>query len=288
MKMNKVQRTFSIGDYWIYYKIYCGVNIADNILINIIKPITEHLIQNKIINKWFFIRYSDPESHLRVRFLLNDLKDFGIIVKQIKEALSSHIEGNSVWNVELNTYNRELERYGKNTIEESESLFYHDSIMITSAIKNIKDDNEYFVFILKAVNDILIYFNYSDKQKLDFVHHLDLAFKKEFNVDKTLKKQLNIKYRTWQKPIEKLISTDNKNEFYGLHYNKTVNSESVIKNLISHNKNNTLQIDCNELLSSYIHMTINRGFSSKQRLHEMLIYNMLYRFYKSKIGRKLK
>ena len=41
-----------------------------------------------------------------------------------------------------------------------------------------------------------------------------------------------------------------------------------------------------KLMGSYIHMLINRLFKSKQRLHEMVIYDFLFRYYKSEIAKK--
>ncbi|WP_392348660.1 lantibiotic dehydratase C-terminal domain-containing protein [uncultured Polaribacter sp.] len=56
-KIENAQRTFVIGDKWLYYKIYCGVKTADMLLLEVIKPLTEQLIEEKIIDKWFFIGY---------------------------------------------------------------------------------------------------------------------------------------------------------------------------------------------------------------------------------------
>lgn len=67
---NKTQKTFTIGSEWMYYKIYCGVKTADDIMLKVIQPICKQLLQEQSIDKWFFIRYSDPDAHLRVRFHL--------------------------------------------------------------------------------------------------------------------------------------------------------------------------------------------------------------------------
>ncbi|MCP5106131.1 MAG: hypothetical protein GY950_22285 [bacterium] len=42
----------------------------------------------------------------------------------------------------------------------------------------------------------------------------------------------------------------------------------------------------NDLMGSYSHMMINRLFKSKQRLHEMTLYDFLHRYYKSEIARR--
>ena len=84
----KLKRTFIIGEEWLYYKIYCGNRTSDTILIDVIKPLTESLLKEKIIDKWFFIRYSDPENHLRVRFHCSNISKLGLIIEKLKEAIN--------------------------------------------------------------------------------------------------------------------------------------------------------------------------------------------------------
>ena len=60
--------------------------------------------------------------------------------------------------------------------------------------------------------------------------------------------------------------------------NKTI-TESI--------KNNTAHFnELNNLMSSYIHMTMNRLFKSKQRIHEMVVYDILFRYYKSELAKQ--
>jgi hypothetical protein len=45
------------------------------------------------------------------------------------------------------------------------------------------------------------------------------------------------------------------------------------------------EVDLNDLITSYIHMMMNRSFRSRQRIHELVLYDFLYRYYKSVIAR---
>ncbi|GHV23349.1 hypothetical protein FACS1894174_09080 [Bacteroidia bacterium] len=42
----------------------------------------------------------------------------------------------------------------------------------------------------------------------------------------------------------------------------------------------------NELLKSYIHMMLNRLFRSKNRMHEMVLYDFMFRYYTSGIAKE--
>ncbi|WP_367276800.1 lantibiotic dehydratase C-terminal domain-containing protein [Flavobacterium sp.] len=44
-----------------------------------------------------------------------------------------------------------------------------------------------------------------------------------------------------------------------------------------------MEIPLFDFLSSHIHMMVNRQFTSRQRQYEFLIYDHLYRFYKTQV-----
>ena len=284
----KVQRTFIIGDQWLYYKIYCGVKTTDTILTEIIKPLTQHLLNNHWIAEWFFIRYNDPEPHLRIRFKIVDTSNLGNIIATIKNALNNDVQNDCIWKVTVGTYKRELERYGSNTMDVVENFFYIDSEAVLNVIKLYETEEERFMYTLKSVHDILSLCITDDLKKQSFLEIMQRSFKKEFNVERFTKKQLDTKYRTLQTTIRQVL-TASQNEYFEiskllkLRYTKL---KPLISTLKTHENNNTLQVPIANLVASFIHMTINRSFSSKQRLYEMVIYDFLYRYYKSLNGRK--
>lgn len=64
--MNKIHRTFIPGSQWVYIKLYTGEKTADDLLIQVIAPVIKKVQKAQHIKKWFFIRYSDPDFHLRI------------------------------------------------------------------------------------------------------------------------------------------------------------------------------------------------------------------------------
>jgi thiopeptide-type bacteriocin biosynthesis protein len=271
-----VQRTFVIGDKWLYYKIYCGVKTADMLLLEVIKPLIELFLVQKIIDKWFFIRYSDPEPHLRFRVELIEIKNLGAVIKKIKNLLQPYINSNQVWDVELATYKRELDRYGTNTIEDVEFFFCHDSLMIIKIIKNSKDDETRFLTLFKWLENILILFKFEDKGLLFFLERMQGQFKEEFRVDKRVRKELSVKYR---KLAPELF---NKEDTNAPKINILI---ETVERFLSLKKEQKLEVSLDSLVASFIHMSINRCFRSKQRLYEMMLYDFLYRKNKSKFVR---
>ena len=274
--IENVQRTFVIGDKWLYYKIYCGVKTTDTLLLGVIKPLTEQLIEEKIIDRWFFIRYSDPEPHVRFRVQFIDIKNIGAVIKKMKNLLQPYMNSNQVWDVALATYKRELERYGTNTIEDAELFFYYDSLMMLQIIENSKDDETRFLTLFKWLEKILLLFKFEDTGLLSFLERMQEQFKEEFSVDKRVRKELS---NTYRKLAPALFDKEDTNAPRIYNLTETVERFLMLK------REQKLEVSLDNVVASFIHMSVNRCFRSKQRLYEMMLYDFLYRKNKSKFVR---
>jgi len=288
-----MKRTFIIGDEWFYLKIYSGVKTADMILTETIKPLTEQLLKNKIIDNWFFIRYADPNKHLRVRFHITEPSNTFEIIHPLNLYLKPLIDQNLIWKVQTDTYQREIERYGAETIELVEKLFFYESNMIVNVIDMIEGDEGEIIrwhFGLRAIDSLLDDFYYDIKQKQELLNILKESFGREFGVDKNFKIQIDKKFRYERSSINNILdkSKDESSEILSILeflYNKSEMIKPIASEIILRNKNNMPLIEQNNLLGSYIHMLCNRLFKSKQRIHELVLYNFLYRYYTSEMAK---
>ncbi|KMQ67692.1 hypothetical protein ACM39_12625 [Chryseobacterium sp. FH2] len=283
--MTKNIKTYNIiGGEWIYYKIYLGTKSADEVLTEYIKPFTEKLILNNIISEWFFIRYNDPKFHIRVRFKCTDISMIGAVIVGMHEILEPLAEDAIVWKVQLDTYNREVERYGYNTMEISEKIFFQDSIMITNYLTYFKDENLRWLFGLKAMDSFLDLFNYNLSEKKSFMENLSNGFKNEFGKSKTFNNSLSDKFRFHRQEISDIFEEKNPDNIYSLIEKKSDSITDLAKEIIDLYQSDSLTVDINSFLASHIHMLMNRLFKSKNRAHEMVCYDFLFRYYKSRIA----
>ncbi|PIF31807.1 thiopeptide-type bacteriocin biosynthesis protein [Flavobacterium sp. 9] len=284
---NKIKNRFFPGDEWLYYKIYCGYKVSDVLLTEIIKPFTEKLIKENYIKKWYFIRFNDPNYHIRFRLELTDKKNIGHIIHEFNNLLQEYIESKSVWSLQIDCYDREIERYGLNTMELAEEVFFNDSIEITNFLAGSKNEDTEIIseskpiFSLKLIDLYLTHFELSDSQKLSFMERLRDSFYKEFDINKDNKKQIEKVYNNHKESIYKqLLDTNN----------------SIINTAIKKNIDKILKVTKQELtpennvtylISSFIHMSLNRLYYSNNRIHELVCYDVLWKFYKSKVSRNL-
>ena len=63
-----IARTFPPGSEWLYAKLYIGTATADRVLCEELAPLAADAVASGAARRWFFIRYADPNWHLRVRF----------------------------------------------------------------------------------------------------------------------------------------------------------------------------------------------------------------------------
>lgn len=289
-----MKRTFITGSEWLYYKIYTGPKTADRILTEVIKPVSEKLLMHGIIDSWFFIRYADPKLHIRVRFHHTQPLQLEKTICLIHDSLVPFVETDLVWKLTNDTYNRELERYGNSHTEQAEKLFFYDSMMIVSILDLIEgDEGEIIRWLigLRAIDEMLDLFEYDEEQKLIYLEKLRDGFGVEFGMNKDLKSQLSNKYRTDKKAIENVMNrfNDTNSEMAPLFELLQVKRENILplaKTIINLEKSNNLEIPKDQLMNSYLHMMCNRLFKSKQRVHELVLYDFLCQYYISQKARK--
>ena len=276
-----MKRDFCIGSEWLYFKIYTGVKTADLILTEKLFHIILDLKEEKTIDKWFFIRYNDLNEHIRIRFYCKTPENTSIVIAKIYPVLNKLLEQNIVWKVQTDTYQREIERYGEKTMIDSETLFWHDSEMVLGylALKSSFEKNEMqLIFSFTAIDSFLNSFSLTNTDKLFLMEELQTSFKNEFHADKVLKKEMDKHYRELWQDIDDFLTGKAQNQFPEI-FKIIQHKKSKISAIVAAVQVE-IQIPLLAFLSSHIHMMVNRQYSSKQRMYELLIYDHLYRYYK--------
>lgn len=287
--MEQPKRTFIPGSEWLYYKIYAGNRTIENILTNEIYLIVKEVNKLDLIDKWFFIRYADPDPHIRLRFSIKSSRSIEKILAIMYKQFDKLIDSNIVWKIQIDTYVREIERYTKSFIEISESIFYWDSECMLDVLKYINafnSENYRWMIAIKMIDSMLSDFSFSLENKCLLLSQMSESFKSEFSFNRNNSKQLNLKYRNNRHHIEMILSNtveDEKlNTLMRLIDQRTDNIQRSIDRSI-YNEFSSSKLK--SLLTSYIHMNLNRLFISSARTHELVLYDFLQRYYTSKIAK---
>jgi thiopeptide-type bacteriocin biosynthesis protein len=292
----EIVRKFYPNEKWIYYKLYLSNNISDEILVNCFKKLIKKLINNNEINGWFFIRYEDPKSHVRIRFRKKNIS-MDVLTKDIISACQEYFECQLISDFSIHTYERELERYDQDLIDCSENIFINDSNAILDILEIIKDNSNISNLREKIaiinVNMLLDDFKLTTNEKLEIMDLLSSNFINEFidlkQKEKTLlilKRSLNQKLREEKEFLNQCIFQNQVEDFLvPLVKILEKRSKKNISNLNEIQNQSLTKDEKYDLISSFIHMSLNRLLYAKQRAQEMVIYYLLKETYNSILNR---
>jgi thiopeptide-type bacteriocin biosynthesis protein len=247
------------------------------------------LIKEQLIDKWFFIRYADPEKHVRFRVHLPDTNAIGKIFLRLKNFIQAFENEEVMWKIQVDSYQREIERYGSTVMELTESIFFEDSKAIIALIDQTWGEEREIIrwqWCLKLIDTYLTDFGLSLSQKKNLMDKMKTSFANEFNINKDLKLQLDQRFRNNRSVIEQILdnSLNETHEYAPLFefiYVKSANTKHFIKQIKTLKSENELM----KYLSDTIHMTVNRTIGDNQRTHELVMYDFLFRYYQAETAK---
>lgn len=270
---NSMQAT----DDWVYCKLYCHPLSSDIIMLNQVLPFIEKLKEGELLESWFWVRYNDPDYHLRIRVRArpgSKQKVFrqmtACMDRVCAKKLGSHFQ--------TDIYKRELERYSTGLIGEIEGFFHQSSELVASWLSqqrelSYEDQN---VILNGVLSSVAILNTMKIADKAGFCKNAFEAFFKEFNAPKELKTEMEKLYKDLDAKINWICSCG---ELPG--YEAFIESIQLVHTM--HLKKEIKEVSLEKLALDMIHMHLNRLFIYNQRYFEMVHYYLLYRaLYKQK------
>ncbi len=160
------QRDFPPGGEWFYVKVYCGLSSVPSILPELQDLATEAVSRDGAAIGWFFLRFSDPEPHIRLRIHLKTPDQYAHLLRECHDRLNPFLLSGEVHSIQMDTYQRELERYGQEIIEETELIFWRDSEMVSKLLAWQPDGPATLLFACRSVDAYLTGFGLPLPEKI--------------------------------------------------------------------------------------------------------------------------
>lgn len=117
------------GSDWLFMKLYVGRDYQQEMLGGPVYEMVQHILAERWADAWFFIRYNDPDPHIRLRFH----GDPAVLMHQVFPHLCAW--GNDLLaqgacvKYMFDSYDREIERYGgREAMALAEQIFAADSM----------------------------------------------------------------------------------------------------------------------------------------------------------------
>lgn len=288
-------RRFPPSSEWLYVKLYTGVATVDHILRDLIRPLVDEALTSGAADSWFFIRYDDTDWHLRLRFHGAPKNLLTKVFPAIHAAVAPLMDDGRVWRVQLDTYEREVERYGgAEGMVLAERLFHIDSDAVLEIVEMLEPGDggadERWRLALRGIDSLLTDFNFNVEVKHIVLKQVREAFAREFRVDQNLRSQLSEKYRRDRKNLESLFNPAPNEDSplspgFAVLRHRSERLTHIIAELKSCEQSGRLSLPLMELMPNYIHMHVNRLLRTDHRAQEMVLYDFLTRFYESQVVR---
>ncbi len=291
-----IPRRFPPGSEWLYVKLYTSQAVADDVLTGIVAPISQRLLEDGDADRWFFLRYNDPEFHLRWRIHGEDPALFERVWPKLKAAIDPLVEDGAIWRVQLDTYEREVERYGgPDAIAATEGIFCADSDAVAGIVELLEPGDagldERWRLGLRGADQLLDDLGLTLEEKLGAVAAGGKRYGSVPEPTAELRHRLTARYRELRKGAEELLdrALDHQSPLasgFELLGTRSARIAEPVAQLRGLDRAGRLLTPWVEIAGSLVHMHLNRLCRGDPNAHEVVVYDFLRRIYQSRLARK--
>ncbi len=287
-----VHRRFSPGSEWLYAKLYTGNGTADRVLTDVVQPVVQAALHTSAAERWFFVRYADPHFHVRLRVKGDPHRLVEEVLPLLHQKAEPLLAEGVMWRLQLDTYERELRRYGGDEgIELSEELFWHDSEAVLGIVRTLRGDeglDARWRLALYGIDRLLDDFGLDLERKRAWARGCRDGFAREFDVRGQTRRALGERYRAERKALDELLGLEEGDDHplapgVQLLRERSWRLAPVVERLRT--REQRLSVSLDDLLWSYAHMHANRLLRGAYRAQELVLYDLLDRVYTSRLAR---
>ena len=124
------------GAEWLYVKVYAPPGRQDEIIGESLGRLAENAVAAGLAESWFYIRYADPDQHLRIRFHGVPDRLTQLLFPQVCQWGRELMDAGLASRYVFDTYEQELERFGgPDGMQASEAVFNADSRAAAELVK---------------------------------------------------------------------------------------------------------------------------------------------------------
>jgi thiopeptide-type bacteriocin biosynthesis protein len=284
---------------WLTLKLYGGSAITYGVLRDVVWPDIEKAIEAQELSGFFWLHYRDTDHHLRVR-----VKGVGAATLQwygrVMPQLQSLLQQDALTRVQVDSYEPEVERYGgAKSCAIAETLFEASSRYALRAYESRESGQHVGTDgILRAVvsTDTLLGALMPDVARRQVVLATCTS-----GTPVEIRQRANAMARTSRHYLEEHLGDVAPGRWRAASGASSNASPAVDVTMLAQFEESLLQpaaalSECirdqqdegatAEMIGSIVHMHLNRALGSVERTNEMLVYEVLSRYYSSQLLRK--
>jgi thiopeptide-type bacteriocin biosynthesis protein len=287
-----VDRGFPPGSRWLTVKLYTGAASADLVLSEAVGPLYDELRSSGRIDRWFFLRYGDPEWHVRVRFRVAESSTADAVLGLFHDRLQLMLDTGVVGDVRLDTYRPEVRRYGgAGTFPLAERYFDLDSSMVLQLLRDPEVGlDERWRLALLTVHSMLV----STELPLSEARHIVQSWRNGLVEQQGAQGQVARRwagqvYRQQGAALQNLVEAHADGARLPAGARVIVSEEgprrALLRELVEACSRGEMDRPLAPVLGSLAHMHVNRLLRAAQPVQELVVYDLLDRLYASRLAR---
>lgn len=105
-------RVFAPGSEWLYLKCYCPADVQHDLLTGALPELNAQLTAQHLALHWHYLRYRDPDDHLRIRFLVHPEARTGALFASATAWARATMARCLCTSFSIDVYDREIEAFG--------------------------------------------------------------------------------------------------------------------------------------------------------------------------------
>jgi len=284
--------TFAPGSEWITAKLYGGPAVLDRVLLEVVAPVVEQASAQGWLERWFFVRYADPDWHVRVRFCGDRRRLLADILPRLHECAEPFLADRRIHRLQLDGYRRESIRYGGDRGSVlCEEIFAADSSAVLQFLGQATGDeglDARWRFCFLGMDALLSDFGFHPARKLECMRLLAQEFGAEFHIDSPMRRRMMDRYRRERRTLEDLLDDRESAAppaWRALLRERSAQIQAACAELVCLHAEGSLAAEIQDLAASLLHMHANRALRSSPRAQEMVIYHYLENAYASRAAR---
>ncbi len=285
------------GDGWLYLKVYPSPMAGEAVLLDLLAPLARRLEDERAIVRWFYIRYWDPDPHVRLRLRgAPEVLRARVLPAILAELDGAHAEG-LVARTQIDTYEPEVIRYGgPAALDACEELFAHDSAAVIDALRELREHASgptgLGLACAMGIDALLEDFRLDVEARLSLATEIRNAYRDELATTDEAVHEIARRYRQSARALSDLLSptpSDERGrrlrELWRARGAASIARRAELRDL---DKRGELVEPLRSVIASLLHMHANRMFETASRRQEHMTFEYLVRAYESRVARSRK
>jgi thiopeptide-type bacteriocin biosynthesis protein len=165
-----VQRYHPPGSEWLFVKLYCPRSHEEDLIGHSLLTFCDNVVAAGLADSWFFIRYSDPDAHLRLRFHGDPERLTSRLFGHLCQWANGLVGSGVCARFTFEPYEQEVERFGGIAgMAAAEAVFAADSRAAARLLRLTQGHawaHDRTMLLALTIDDLLAGLGFDERQRL--------------------------------------------------------------------------------------------------------------------------